>query len=108
MKFDIDNYPRTQGRYAMHCDTEEKANIFLEHLDSLGLCWSSGDSYLRKNLFNNARAYTCYFFNGGVVGDTRDYIPGRITILEFDDFEWDNPVDISFSFDELMSEERNE
>lgn len=36
--FNIFDY---QGKYAMHCDTEEKAKIFCKYLDSFGMKWRS-------------------------------------------------------------------
>lgn len=88
MKFNINKY---MGNYAMHCKTEEEANIFLRYLDSVGRKWVNGTSYMSMTNWSVYGHDTCYDFNGGTYCDktyflTRDYY----TILEFSDFKWDN------------------
>lgn len=88
MRFNINDY---NGKYAMHCKTEEEAKIFCRYLDSVGRKWVNGDSYMSITNWDNYDYNTCYGFNDGTYCDkiyflTCDYY----TILEFSDFEWDN------------------
>ena len=45
---------------AVHCNTEEKANTFLELAHSVGYKWSSGRSLLEYNYYSEYREKTCY------------------------------------------------
>lgn len=42
-KFSLDYY---EGKYAMHCDTKEKAEIFCNYLHKMGRTWRNGKSYI--------------------------------------------------------------
>ena len=44
--FDIDKYSSCD--ISMRCHTEDKARIFLIYLDSLGLKWRTGESYIKE------------------------------------------------------------
>lgn len=88
MKFNINKY---MGNYAMHCKTEEEANIFLRYLDSVGRKWVNGTSYMSMTNWDVYGHDTCYDFNGGTYCDKTYFLTrGYYTILEFSDFEWDN------------------
>ena len=92
-KFCIDDY-RSNG-YAMHCDTNDKADVFLRYLDSCGRRWIRGGSYLIEDHWETYEEDTCYVFNTGQFGscsnlqNTIFFYPDQWTILEFDDFIWD-------------------
>jgi len=45
--FDFDYYK--DQKVVVHCDTEEKANIFCRLMHQNGMRWGSGSSYLEKN-----------------------------------------------------------
>ena len=90
---------------AMHCKTEEEAQIFLDYLDSVGKRWSSGDSYLDKTLWEYG-GQTCYYFNQGCVGRIETLLRNKRLILEFDDFNWSNNDEyreVDISYDDLMA-----
>lgn len=80
--FDIKKYP--SGGTCMRCDTENKARIFLTYLDSLGLKWRTGESYINELYWTDYKEKTVYYFNDGSYGS------GVFAeqILEFDDFDW--------------------
>ena len=83
-KFNINDY---EGNYVMHCNTEEKANVFCKYLDSVGKKWNNGDSYLKVNEWEHYEEDTCYNFNYGRFCDYNYYCNYYI-ILEFNDFDW--------------------
>ena len=80
--FDIDKYSSCD--ISMRCHTEDKARIFLIYLDSLGLKWRTGESYIKELHWMDYREKTVYYFNDGSYGS------GVFAdqILEFDDFDW--------------------
>ena len=84
-KFRLEDY---NGDCAMHCDTEEKAKIFLEFLHRCGKSWRTGESYLENAYFKTHQKDTCYFFNQGMFGDLRTAKENKYEILEFDAFDW--------------------
>lgn len=87
-KFDINNY---KGRYAMHCNTARKSEQFRIYLSSTGRCWTDGASYREIDYWNTFKENLVYYFNEGTCGssdwtqNSQDY-----TILEFDDFIWED------------------
>ena len=85
-KFRLEDYP---GDYAMHCDTEEKANLFLKYLDSVGKSWHDNGSYLDENNWSRYHRNTCYLYNFGRYSPTYYYGANGYKILEFDDFIWE-------------------
>lgn len=85
--FNIFDY---QDKYAMHCDTEEKAEIFCKYLDSLGMKWRSGTPY-KYTHWEHLKEETVYMFNEGSYCRASFY---KGIVLEFDDFyfekyEWE-------------------
>ena len=85
-RFDIKNY---KGAYVMNCDTKEKADVFIKYLNSVD------DNLWRVNLcipditfwwVNGEK--TCYDFNKGTFGTTRQFEEKNYKTLEFDDFYW--------------------
>lgn len=71
----------------MHCNTEEKANVFCKYLNSVGRKWNSDCSYLEANEWAYYKEDTCYNFNYGTFCDYNSYCIDY-TILEFDNFDW--------------------
>lgn len=97
MIFNIEDY---NNRCVMHCRTEEDARTFTEYLDSIGLEWCNGDSYIEILNYSSYREETCYRFNSGEYGSL-GYFSGRnYEILEFSDFDWNERA-------EELSEEEN-
>ncbi len=57
-----------QGKFAVHCDTEEKAKAFLKECDEQGIKWAGGDKTTSKTLFPCDRTYgILYFCNGSYI-----------------------------------------
>lgn len=83
MKFDINAY---KGKYVMHCKTEEEAKDFLKVLDSLGLKWCDGMSYLKQNMWKCYKEDTCYYFARGRWSCLEYFKESNYTILEWSDF----------------------
>lgn len=111
MRFNFYDYDET---YAMHCDTEEKARVFLKHLHSIGKRWSTGRSYYDNFMWQDKDS--CYRFVAGTYDRIGYYtsemaaedLGCTVEILEFDDFDWGDEQDIAlnddveFGFDDLM------
>lgn len=82
-------YPNT----CMQCDNLEQAITFARYLDSRGLYYASGESYLNFDILLNAwswfsRPQLCFYFNHGTLG-TR-FSRSNTKTLIFDDFNWTN------------------
>jgi len=92
MKFDINHY---DDMYVMHCKTEEEADIFLEFLDSLEMMWRDNSSYLSFNAYQEYDDRTCYCFWRGEYCGLDYYKSNEYIVLEFSDFEWDEPLEVS-------------
>ena len=85
-KFNIYDYDED---VVMHCPTLEKAEIFLEYLDSVAKTWSDGTRYISKHFWYDYESDTCYEFLEGMHDSYQWYEDANYEILEFDDFEWD-------------------
>lgn len=84
-KFRLEDY---RGGYAMHCDTEKKAETFLKCLHRSGKNWRSGSSYLKSTHWGGFENEACYRFNEGTIGRLEFAKSEGYDILEFDDFDW--------------------
>lgn len=84
--FNIDDYE--DCACVMHCDTKEKADVFVEYLHDLGLKWYGGDQYLNNSKFYEHGTETCYNFHTGKFGDKTFYEDNNYFILYFDDFDF--------------------
>ena len=84
-KFRLEDY---RGGYAMHCDTEKKAETFLKFLHRSGKNWRSGSSYLKSTHWGGFENEACYRFNEGTIGRLEFAKSEGYDILEFDDFYW--------------------
>ena len=101
MRFNAGNY---SGNSVMHCDTESKAQIFLEYLSEAGKRWCNGDSYLVTTNFKIYGAETVYYFNKGSYGSLHYASVNGYEILSFDDFDWgEEPIEQTMSFDAFLS-----
>ncbi len=103
-KFKLENYP---GKYVMHCNTEEKADIFCKFLHENGRKWMDGSSYLDYNYFEECSERTVYYFNEGLYGDIIFAKSECYNILEFDDFDW-NMDELKVNLENLTDEERKQ
>lgn len=88
--FNIDNYNKPNIEYAMHCNTEEKANIFCKYLDSVGERWGNGKRYTDITNYDVNLEDTVYYFIDGTFGSLDWALSyDDVTVLEFDDFDWE-------------------
>lgn len=71
---------------AIHCDTEEKANILLKAFDKMGKKWCDGSSYLKYNLWGEYKEGTCYS-NEGMYCYKKHYLGMNYKIYEFEEVE---------------------
>ena len=105
MRFDFDSY---DGKYVMHCSTEEQAEIFCQYLDRIGKTWSGVNHrrYSEVNHYNVYEDQTCYRFAYGTYCNLEFYKEdGSIIVLEFSDFEWDGipaVCESEISFEEMF------
>lgn len=83
MKFDFDKY---NGKYAMHCKTEEEAKEFCNVMHDAGMKWYSGKSYIDHANWDYFEDATAYNFNVGMFGPVELYQDNGYTILEWSDF----------------------
>lgn len=74
----------------MHCPTKESAEVFTRYLESIGRKWASGNKYSEYGTrFCDYLDKTCYNFCLGTYSDLDFYQRERYTILEFEDFYWE-------------------
>lgn len=83
-KFRLEDYKYGKYKYVMHCDTEEKAEVFCKYLHDNGKAMYLNYTYW--TIFNKS---TCYNFNTGTYADIIYYENKGCQILEFDDFDWE-------------------
>lgn len=85
MKFDINNY---EGKYAMHCKTEEEAREFCNYLHSIGRKWCNHVSYADESNYDVYKEDITYDFNDGSYCSKRYFDNNNYIVLEFSDFNW--------------------
>src|SRR5574344_204754 len=56
-----------EGKIAVHCDTEEKANDFLKGCDEQGIKWNSGSKATDFNGYEIHQNETCYAHSFGSI-----------------------------------------
>lgn len=83
MKFNIDNY---EGKYVMHCKTEEETEDFCNYLHRMGRRWVTGDSYVKRTNYEEYQENTVYYFNNGTFGSAHVAELHEYKILEWSDF----------------------
>lgn len=89
MKITLTEFFENKEHFAIHCDTEEKANTLLKAFDKLGKWWWDGDSYLFHNYYFEHKNQTCYTNNGGYV-DCDWCERHGYTIFEFNEVDLGN------------------
>lgn len=63
--FDWDGFK--QGKFAVHCDTEEKAKAFLRECDEQGIEWCGGDKASSRTNWNGYKGEILYFGYGNII-----------------------------------------
>lgn len=89
-------------RHVIHCPSKEAWDKVVEVLDSYGLKTAGGNSF---TTWSWSDGYDCIRFMAGTHDKFSLYAtrPFRYTILEYDDFEWEEkPLAIDFGLDELF------
>lgn len=89
-------------RHVIHCPNKAAWDKVVEVLDSHGLQTRGGESF---KTWSWADGYDCIRFMAGTHDkfSLYDADPFRYTILEYDDFEWEEKLlTINFSLDELF------
>lgn len=82
-KFNWDEFK--EGKFAVHCKTEEEAIDFCKQMYKHGMEWASGGSYLSYTYYGVYRDKTCYDGQGGY--QSYDYFEKyRYEILEWGDY----------------------
>ena len=76
------------GRYAIHCNTENKLNILFKYLKDMDFKQTYRTEYYFCPRWNYYKTETCYDFNNGFYGNPEELSKGGYTILEFDDYDW--------------------
>lgn len=93
MRFDIEQYT---GDCVMNCKSIDDATRFLEYLNITGRTWCDRQSYSPTTLhYQKYRENTCYAFNEGRYGSYGYYSDNGYTILNFEDFDWDDDITTS-------------
>lgn len=85
-KITLREFWENDKKLAIHCDTEEKAQILLKAFDKLGKKWCDGDSYLADDCY---RRDVCYD-NNCEHGHYCYYKGAKYKIYEFDEVDLDN------------------
>lgn len=82
-KFNWDEFK--EGKFAVHCKTEEEAKDFCRQMYKHGMVWGSGNSYLSCTHYEEYKDKTCYGGQGGY--QSYDYFEKyRYEILEWSDY----------------------
>lgn len=71
--------------YAIHCDTEEKANLLCKAMDKKGWTWSGGTRCTEDNRWEHDKNNTCYRPSCGGYCNVDWYKNEGYTIVEFED-----------------------
>lgn len=93
----------TNRRSAVHCQTEEETMELFKYLDSQGLRWLGGESYLTGRHLQEYGQNTCYNIFEGRFADLQWYKANGYEVYEFSDVFAPNPdPEIIISYDELF------
>lgn len=85
-KITLNEFWNSPEKLAIHCDTEEKANILLKAFDKMGKKWSNDTSYLKCNLWGVYEKETCYS-NRYMYAYKSSYLYDGIKVYEFEEVE---------------------
>ena len=95
-KITLKEFWKSKEELAIHCDTEEKANILLTAFDKMGKKWSNGKKYTDSNYYEFYDDKICYS-NDACYCDVRY---NDIYIYEFEDVDLTILLEHQFSEDE--------
>ena len=86
-EFDWTKFKDRSNTIVVHCKTIEEANDFCKQMDTHGLKWCNGQSYLdgTEDDWNQYKKETCYH-NHGYYANYNYYKKCNYTILEWSDF----------------------
>ena len=87
-RFKLEDYAKEY--VAMHITNDKQDEIFRNLLYENGKKWASGESYLSHPVLNPYCNHSYLNFNMGCYEHKCESNP-KITILEFDDFDWSEP-----------------
>lgn len=59
-KITLSEFFKNDEKLAIHCDTEEKANLLLKAFDKMGKRWANDESYLKDDHWDDEKENTCY------------------------------------------------
>lgn len=83
-KITLSEFFESNKKLAIHCDTEEKANLLLKAFDKMGKRWRSNQSYLEENNWRGFKEETCYENDGTYC--CKGFYPGTSYIVyEFEE-----------------------
>ena len=82
-KFNWDEFK--EGKFAVHCKTEEEAKDFCRQMYKHGMAWESGNSYLSCTHYEVYKGETCYI-GIGMFSSYRYYNSEGYEILEWSDY----------------------
>lgn len=78
----------SKEKLCVNFKTQEQCGIFSREADKLGYRWSSHDSYLEENYWNDYEEETCYS-NKCEYGYKAFYKKDGYKILNFEDIDWE-------------------
>lgn len=81
-KFNWDEFK--EGKFAVHCKTEEEAKDFCKRMHEEGLKWCSGESYLKETNYKFCEEEMCYIRGG--FSPYQYYKSKGCKILEWSDY----------------------
>jgi len=88
-KITLTEFWKSDKNLAIHCDTEEKANMLLVAFDKLGKKWASGKYYTEESYYSDYKCATCYN-NRNEYRNYGWYVEYDYTIYEFEDVDLEN------------------
>lgn len=83
-KITLSEFFKNDEKLAIHCDTEEKANLLLKAFDKMGKRWRSNQSYLEENKWRGFKEKTCYE-NDGTYCCKEFYLGTSYIVYEFEE-----------------------
>lgn len=83
-KITLSEFFKNDEKLAIHCDTEEKANLLLKAFDKMGKKWFAGNSYLERNEWGVYKKETCYS-NDGLYCYKVFYLDMNFKVYEFEE-----------------------
>ena len=94
MQFNWEEFMDKNNKIVVHCKTEEEAIDFCSQMNTHGMKWNNGDSYLKKNNWDKYKEETCYK-NNGCVASFLFYKENykEMKFIEWSDYMKKDPID---------------